>query len=301
MPGGGGAVELGELASAVRLGVVRRAAGLLEQQVLHVVDVSERAADLDRQGTRLESGEVQRAAGDAQVHGGPPLGHGGEAPHHRHGHVEPTPEQPGERGDVIEHGPGGGGARRLDDPPAVLAVLHVGDLEEVARLARHTLHRHRVEARHGRARQGGEEEGAACHDTTVGRRRAQRGRRGAPSSGRPCGAGLGEGDASPPSRVGRVALTDETLADLALSRSSLGRVALERRRPEILTELLDDPRTRVAEIRGDRMRVAPSAATRRCPSTTVSGSRSARPRPRTTPGWDCTWGATRTARHTSAS
>jgi NAD+ diphosphatase len=54
-----------------------------------------------------------------------------------------------------------------------------------------------------------------------------------------------------------VALTDETLADLALSRSALGRVALERRRPEILTELLDDPRTRVAEIRGDRMRVAP--------------------------------------------
>jgi NAD+ diphosphatase len=59
--------------------------------------------------------------------------------------------------------------------------------------------------------------------------------------------------------VGRVALTDETLADLALSRSSLGRVALERRRPEILTELLGDPRTRVAEIRGDRMRVAPSS------------------------------------------
>ena len=55
-----------------------------------------------------------------------------------------------------------------------------------------------------------------------------------------------------------MALTDETLADLALSRSALGRVALERRRPEILTELLDDPRTRVAEIRGDRMRVAPS-------------------------------------------
>jgi NAD+ diphosphatase len=55
-----------------------------------------------------------------------------------------------------------------------------------------------------------------------------------------------------------VALTDETLADLALSRSALGRVALERRRPEILTELLDDPRTRVAEIRGDRMRVATS-------------------------------------------
>jgi NAD+ diphosphatase len=53
-----------------------------------------------------------------------------------------------------------------------------------------------------------------------------------------------------------VALTDETLADLALSRSSLDRVAFERRRPEIIRELLDDPRTRVAEVRGDRMRVA---------------------------------------------
>jgi NAD+ diphosphatase len=53
-----------------------------------------------------------------------------------------------------------------------------------------------------------------------------------------------------------VAVTDEPLADLALSRSSLDRVALERRRPEILSELLDDPRTRVAEVRGDRMRVS---------------------------------------------
>ncbi|MBC9821757.1 NAD(+) diphosphatase [Terrabacter sp. MAHUQ-38] len=54
----------------------------------------------------------------------------------------------------------------------------------------------------------------------------------------------------------RVALTDETLGDLALSRSSLDRVAFERRRPEIVRELLDDPRTRVAEVRGDRLRVA---------------------------------------------
>lgn len=53
-----------------------------------------------------------------------------------------------------------------------------------------------------------------------------------------------------------MALTDEPLADLALSRSSLDRVALERRRPEVLTELLADPHTRVAEVRGDRMQVA---------------------------------------------
>lgn len=53
-----------------------------------------------------------------------------------------------------------------------------------------------------------------------------------------------------------MALTDETLEDLALARSSLDRVAHERRRPEVIRELLDDPRTRVAEVRGDRMRVA---------------------------------------------
>ncbi|MGO4598288.1 NAD(+) diphosphatase [Terrabacter sp. 2RAF25] len=53
-----------------------------------------------------------------------------------------------------------------------------------------------------------------------------------------------------------MALTDETLADLALSRSSLDRVALERRRPDVIAELLDDPGTLVAEVRGDRMRVA---------------------------------------------
>ena len=53
-----------------------------------------------------------------------------------------------------------------------------------------------------------------------------------------------------------MALTDETLADLALSRSSLDRVAHERRRPELIEELLDDPTTLVAEIRGDRAQVA---------------------------------------------
>jgi NAD+ diphosphatase len=62
--------------------------------------------------------------------------------------------------------------------------------------------------------------------------------------------------------VGRVALTDETLVDLALSRSSLDRVADERRRPGVIAELLADPGTRVAEVRGDRMRVAGPADTR---------------------------------------
>ncbi|GAB3877422.1 NAD(+) diphosphatase [Terrabacter terrigena] len=59
-----------------------------------------------------------------------------------------------------------------------------------------------------------------------------------------------------------MALTDETLADLALSRSSLDRVAGERGRPDVLAELLDEPGTLVAEVRGDRMRVAtdPTAA-----------------------------------------
>jgi NAD+ diphosphatase len=63
--------------------------------------------------------------------------------------------------------------------------------------------------------------------------------------------------------VGRVALTDETLADLALSRSSLDRVADERRRPGVIDDLLDDPGTRVAEVRGDRMHVvSPDGTTR---------------------------------------
>ncbi|NUO89435.1 MAG: NAD(+) diphosphatase [Dermatophilaceae bacterium] len=52
-----------------------------------------------------------------------------------------------------------------------------------------------------------------------------------------------------------MALTDETLVDVALSRGSLDRVAVERRRPDVIAELLDEPGTRVAEVRGDRMRV----------------------------------------------
>ena len=60
-----------------------------------------------------------------------------------------------------------------------------------------------------------------------------------------------------------MAVTNDILADLALSRGSLDRVALERRRPELLTELLDDPRTRVAEVRGDRMRVSAAGRTDR--------------------------------------
>ncbi|WP_307723841.1 NAD(+) diphosphatase [Terrabacter aerolatus] len=57
-----------------------------------------------------------------------------------------------------------------------------------------------------------------------------------------------------------MALTEETLADLALSRSSLDRVALERRRPDVLGELLGDARTWVVEVRGDRMQVTPGTA-----------------------------------------
>ena len=126
--------------------------------------------DLGRQRDPARGGEVERATGDAQVDGGAPLGHGGEArapsawPRRADARAAPRA-----RTMSSSIAPAAGRARRLDDPPAVLAVLHVGDLEEVAGLARHTLHRHRVEARHGRARQGGEEEGAACHDTTVGR------------------------------------------------------------------------------------------------------------------------------------
>ena len=46
MTGPGGAVELGELAATVGLGVVDGPPRLLEDEVLDVVDVRERTADL---------------------------------------------------------------------------------------------------------------------------------------------------------------------------------------------------------------------------------------------------------------
>ena len=52
-----------------------------------------------------------------------------------------------------------------------------------------------------------------------------------------------------------MALSDDTLTDLALSRSSLDRVAHERQSPEVLAALLADPSTRVAVVRGDRLHV----------------------------------------------
>ncbi|XGX77925.1 NADH pyrophosphatase [Terrabacter sp. BE26] len=74
-------------------------------------------------------------------------------------------------------------------------------------------------------------------------------------------------------------MTDEPLADLALSRSSLDRVALERLRPEVLAELLDDPRTRVAEIRGDRMQVVDPGDLSAAAPPEASGRDGGRPRP----------------------
>src|SRR6478735_8750547 len=87
--------------------------------------------------------------------------------HHRHRDVETPPEQRRQGHDVVEHGPSGRGARCLDDPPPVLAVLHVGDLEEISGLDPNPLDRDRVEPRHGGAREGGEDERAAAHTTTV--------------------------------------------------------------------------------------------------------------------------------------
>jgi NAD+ diphosphatase len=57
-----------------------------------------------------------------------------------------------------------------------------------------------------------------------------------------------------------VAPSDDTLTDLALSRSSLDRAASERMRPQVLAELLADPATRVAEVRGDRLHVVDDGA-----------------------------------------
>ena len=57
-----------------------------------------------------------------------------------------------------------------------------------------------------------------------------------------------------------MAVSDDILTDLALSRSSLDRVAEERLREGVLAELLADPATRVAEVRGDRLHVLDDGA-----------------------------------------
>jgi NAD+ diphosphatase len=52
-----------------------------------------------------------------------------------------------------------------------------------------------------------------------------------------------------------VSEVDDILRDLALSRGTLDRVAHERQRPDAVATLLEDPRTRVVEVRGDRLHV----------------------------------------------
>ncbi len=59
--------------------------------------------------------------------------------------------------------------------------------------------------------------------------------------------------------TGAPAPRDDQLRDLALSRSSLDRVAAERLRAEVITDLLRDSRTRVVEVRGDRLPVGHGA------------------------------------------
>jgi NAD+ diphosphatase len=55
---------------------------------------------------------------------------------------------------------------------------------------------------------------------------------------------------------------DDRLADLALARSGLDRVAHERARPSVIEELLGDPATRVVELRGERLPVRARADAR---------------------------------------
>ena len=57
-----------------------------------------------------------------------------------------------------------------------------------------------------------------------------------------------------------MAVSDDILTDLALSRSSLDRVAEERLREGVLADLLADPATRVAEVRGERLHVLDDGA-----------------------------------------
>ncbi len=70
----------------------------------------------------------------------------------------------------------------------------------------------------------------------------------------------GVGRHGPRPRVGGVAQVDDTLTDLALSRGTLDRAAHERGRPGAVRELLADPRTRVVEVRGDRLHTVPDGS-----------------------------------------
>ncbi|MDN5789557.1 MAG: NAD(+) diphosphatase [Micrococcales bacterium] len=56
-----------------------------------------------------------------------------------------------------------------------------------------------------------------------------------------------------------MATTHDTLADLALARGTLDRAGLERRDPDVLTRLLADANTRVAEVRDGRLLVGDDA------------------------------------------
>ena len=58
----------------------------------------------------------------------------------------------------------------------------------------------------------------------------------------------------------------ETLSDLALSRGKLDRMARRRSTPDLLSEILRSPTTRVAELRGDRMELAGDALVLRAPA-----------------------------------
>ena len=104
----------------------------------------------------------------------------------------------------------------------MLRVLDEGDVELLARLARHGLDARRVEARHGCAGQCGEVQRAAVHPPTVCREG-------------PLGWHLW---ADP-----------ETLANLPLARTALDRAADRRSDPGLVPRLLRDPATRVLVIR----------------------------------------------------
>jgi hypothetical protein len=162
-------VEVGEAAGAVGVGVVARQPGLLEDRGVGVVQGGDRPPQLGGDaGPRRQLGEVEVLARQVRVHGGTAaLGERHETPWRRHGEGQATSEQREQRDGPVHLGARDVGAGRPHHPGAVLGIPDEGDVEGLVRGARQRLDAHRVEPGDRRARERGEEGGAAVHGPTV--------------------------------------------------------------------------------------------------------------------------------------
>ena len=150
------AVDLGEVASAVALGVVGRQASLVVEGPVDVVDHRDRSSELG--GHRvpwLQGGHVERMTGDVGVHRGPAdLRDRGEAFGGRDGEGDPADEER-EHGQTGVHvGRRDLGPRGADDPATLLGVLDERDVEVLLGATDDLLDRDRVQPGHRSAREG---------------------------------------------------------------------------------------------------------------------------------------------------